>query len=247
VIPPAPHDEKKEQTPGTIEFMRQEIKHVVYYMLESRSFDNVLGWLYERGQKDGLHFIGDKGEGFRGLDPSMKNKLPTGQEAPVTKYQEGKLSNAFVLGGPAQDPWHDNSDVLMQMFRGYEGYKKREKAKMDGFAWNQDGVGVMESFTPEQVTVLNGLAKNFAVCDEWFGSMPGGTDVNRGFSVSGSAYNRLGTWEGGKAYENWPDSPHRQSIWKVLWSQRPWPTDQTRIVSPRLPSFIGPTDGYRLE
>ena len=37
------------------------------------------------------------------------------------------------------------------------------------------------------------------------------------------------------------------SAQQLLAFQRPWPTDQTRRVSPRLPSFIGPTDGYRLE
>jgi phospholipase C len=58
---------------------------------------------------------------------------------------------------------------------------------------------VLSSFTPDQLSVLNGLAKQFAVSDDWFSSVPGGTDLNRGFSVSGSGYNRLGTWGGGKA------------------------------------------------
>jgi len=224
VLPPAPQDAGKATTPGTIEFMREKIEHVVYYMLESRSFDNVLGWLYERGRTEGLNWIGGREGGFRGVDTSMSNTLPDGSAAKLSKYEEGKLSEAFVLGGPAQDPWHNNSDVLMQLFHGYVGYAKRREPTMDGFAWNQNSGGVMSTFTPEQLSVLNGLAAHFAVSDEWFGSLPGGTDVNRGFSVSGSAYDRLGTWEGGKPYEDWPDTPHRQSIWKVLWSHghRDW-------------------------
>ncbi|CAA0100255.1 Non-hemolytic phospholipase C [BD1-7 clade bacterium] len=218
VVPSQPKDETREKTPGTIEFMRNNIEHVVYYMLESRSFDNVLGWLYKRGKKDGLNWVGDSEGGFRGLDLSMKNPMPDGTPAHVSQYQSGKLSDQFVLGGPAQDPWHDNSDGLMQMFHGYEGYAERSTPTMDGFAWNQDSPAIMSSFTPEQLTVMNGLAKHFGVSDDWFGSIPGGTDVNRGFSVSGSAYNRLGTWEGGTAYEDWPNSAHRQSIWKALWN-----------------------------
>lgn len=206
------------KSPGTIEFMREEIQHVVYYMLESRSFDNVLGWLYQRGQQDGLNWVGPNTDGFRGLDSSMSNPMPDGTPATVSQYQNGQLSNAFVLGGPAQDPWHDNSDGLMQMFHGYDGYRNRQVAPMNGFAWNQNSAAVLSSFTPNQLSVLSGLARNFAVSDDWFSSLPGGTDVNRGFSVSGSAYNRLGTWEGGKPYQDWPDTPHRQSLWKTLWS-----------------------------
>ncbi|MFL1405322.1 alkaline phosphatase family protein [Marinobacter sp. M1N3S26] len=218
VVPSQPVHAVRAKTPGTIEFMRREIEHVVYYMLESRSFDNVLGWLYERGQRDGLNWIGPDTDGFRGLDTSMNNPLPDGRQAFVSQYMDGGLSNEFVLGGPAQDPWHDNSDVLMQMFHGYQGYSGRRTPTMDGFAWNQDSAAVLSSFTPQQLSVLNGLARAFAVSDDWFGSVPGGTDINRGFSVSGSAYNRLGTWEGGKAYQDWPDTAHRQSLWKTLWS-----------------------------
>lgn len=217
-IPSQPVDKALANTPGTIEFMRNEIKHVVYYMLESRSFDNVLGWLYERGKKDGLNWVGNNDDGFRGLDTTMSNILPGGKQAFVSQYQGGKLSNDFVLGGPAQDPWHDNSDVLMQMFHGYEGYATRAQPTMDGFAWNQNSAAVLSSFSPQQLSVLNGLAKNFGVSDDWFSSIPGGTDVNRGFSVSGSAYDRLGTWEGGDPYNDWPDVAHRQSIWKALWN-----------------------------
>ncbi len=216
-VPSQPALQERENTPGSIEFMRNKIEHVVYYMLESRSFDNVLGWLHARGQQDGLNWIGAPTDGFRGLDTSMSNPLPNGQEAHVSQYMAGKLSNDFVLGGPAQDPWHDNSDGLMQMFHGYAGYAERKQPSMDGFAWNQNTADVLSSFTPQQLPVLNGLANAYALSDDWFSSIPGGTDVNRGFSVSGSAYNRLGTWEGGTAYQDWPDTAHRQSLWNTLW------------------------------
>lgn len=218
VTPSKPIDKNAQKTPGTIDFMRQKIEHVVYYMVESRSFDNALGWLYERGKKDGLNWVGKNNDGFRGLDSSMSNTLPDGKQAFVSQYKEGKLSNDYVLGGPAQDPWHDNSDVLMQMFHGYKGYADRKQPTMDGFAWNQNSAAVLSSFSPEQLPILNGLAKNFGLSDDWFSSLPGGTDVNRGFSVSGSAYDRLGTWEGGTPYKDWPNQEHRQSIWKALWN-----------------------------
>jgi phospholipase C len=72
--------------------------------------------------------------------------------------------------------------------------------------------------TPEQLPILNGLAENFAISDEWFCSVPGGTDINRAFAHTGSAMNRLDTWEGGNIYQNWNQYPHRPSLWKVLWN-----------------------------
>ena len=218
VIPSQVSDKKTAKTPGSLAFMQKQIEHVVYYMVESRSFDNVLGWLHKRGAKDGINWVGNKDGGFRGVDTSMNNTLPDGSDAFVDIYKGGKLSNDYVLGGPAQDPWHNNSDGLMQIFHGYDGYATRSKPTMSGFAWNQNSSAVLSTFSSEQLPILNGLGKEFAVSDDWFSSLPGGTDVNRAFSVSGSAYNRLGTWEGGVAYEDWPDEIHRQSLWKTLWS-----------------------------
>ena len=35
-----PIDQTRARVPGTIDFMRSKIKHVVYYMVENRSFDH---------------------------------------------------------------------------------------------------------------------------------------------------------------------------------------------------------------
>ena len=56
---------------------------------------------------------------------------------------------------------------------------------MDGFVWNNGIREVMWTFTPEQLPVLNGLARAFAVSDEWFCSMPGATDSQRAFAAHG--------------------------------------------------------------
>jgi phospholipase C len=202
-------------TPGTMDFMRSKIKHVVYYMVESRSFDNVLGWLYENGDQD-CHFIGSD-QAFDGASKEDFNRFE-GQDVHVSKFKDGQLSEQWDLMALTQDPFHNTIDNLQQMFSNIEGYWQQEQPDMGGFVLNNANPQVMETFTPTQLPVLNGLAKEFAVSDQWFCSIPGGTDVNRGFSVTGSAYDKLGTWEGGDAYKYFPDSPHRQSIWKVLWN-----------------------------
>ncbi len=58
---------------------------------------------------------------------------------------------------------------------------------MGGFIGNNGTGEVMLTYSPDQVPVLNGLARAFAVTDEWFSSMVGATDANRAFSLTGSA------------------------------------------------------------
>ncbi|MBN7817439.1 alkaline phosphatase family protein [Algoriphagus pacificus] len=202
--------------PGTIDFMRTKIKRVVYYMLESRSFDNVCGWLYENNQSS-INFIGSD-RPFDGASTENYN-LQEGKKVYASKFKDGKLSEDYDLSDQGQDPFHDNSDGLQQMFyETHPGYKGHATPDMGGFVRNNSNTDVMLSLTPEQLPVLNGLAENFAISDEWFCSVPGGTDINRAFSVTGSGMNRLDTWEGGSIYEYWPNFPHRQSLWKVLYN-----------------------------
>jgi phospholipase C len=77
----------------------------------------------------------------------------------------------------------------------------------------------MVTLTPEQLPVLNGLAASFAVSDAWFSALPGGTDSNRAFALTGSSFNITTTYEGGAAYADFPDTPRRQSVWHALWTQ----------------------------
>ena len=214
--PRIPVQAQQAGAPGTIDFMRSKIKHVVYYMLESRSFDNVCGWLYEKGDQ-GCHYIGSE-EPFDGVSNSDFN-FDGERKVHVSQFQGGKLSEQWDLKALDQDPFHDTTDSLQQMFSNTLGYWGRAKPDMGGFILNNANPQVMETFSPEQLPVLNGLARHFGISDRWFSSVPGGTDVNRAFSVTGSAFNKLGTWEGGNAYKYWPYTPHRQSIWKALWSQ----------------------------
>jgi phospholipase C len=50
---------------------------------------------------------------------------------------------------------------------------------------------IMESFAPDQVPVLSQLAKEFAVCDRWFCSLPSETWPNRSFVHAGTSFGRL--------------------------------------------------------
>lgn len=216
-----PMDAKLAGTPGTMDFMRDKIEHVIYYMIENRSFDHVCGWLYSKNSP--IKVIGPAGP-YRGVDKNFTNSF-RGKEYAVTKYNNGKLSEKtpdgkpFVLDLDKQDPYHDNSDVLRQMyFNDINDYYNKKEPDMGGFAVNNGTEEVMLGYSPEQLPVLNGLAKHFAISDDWFCSMPGGTDVNRAFSLTGSSLGQLNNFQNGVQYSEWSDYPHRPSIWKILWS-----------------------------
>ncbi|SDZ96251.1 alkaline phosphatase family protein [Variovorax sp. YR216] len=212
------------EMPGTIDFMRSKIKHVVYLMLENRSFDHVCGWLYGKGET-GINFVGDDRpfdgvlESMFNLDPGMPDK--NGKPTPVfvEKYKDGQLSDDWDLDFLPEDPYHDKSDVLRQLFySNRDGYAQRATPDMGGFVWNNGVHEVMWTYSPEQLPVLNGLAKGFGVSDAWFSAMPGATDPNRAMAFTGSALGQLNNFQNGTQYTYWPLSPHRQSMWKVLWS-----------------------------
>lgn len=214
--PPIPADPALAELPGTMDYLRTKVKHVVYIMLENRSFDHVCGWLY--GENDApAQILGSPGP-FKGASTDMFNESG-GKRVYLSRFRDGKIDETEQLEVFNEDPYHDNSDVLRQMFHADpEGYEKRAVPDMGGFVCNNGNANVMETFTPEQLPVLNGLAKNFAVSDEWFCSMPGGTDVNRAFSLTGSSLGQLNNFQNFAEYTYWPYNLHRPSIFKVLWA-----------------------------
>ena len=214
--PPLLPDAKQAVTPGTIDFMQSKIKHVVYYMLENRSFDHVLGWLHAKGDEK-LHIVGPEGP-YKGATTQMYN-MDGDQKVPLTKFKDGKLSTDWVLEMFSDDPYHDLSDVLRQMFYDHpNGYEAHAVPDMGGFVWNNGNSQVMETFTPNQLPILNGLAGEYAVSDEWFCSMPSCTDANRAFGLTGSSQGQCNNFMDPPQYIFWPEQPHRASIWKTLWA-----------------------------
>jgi len=198
-------------SPGTIDFMRSKIQRVVFYMLENRSFDHVCGWLYENDTPS--HFIGGGHHSFDGTSFAHFNVDNRNQNIYVSKVAQGNWTC------PTVGAKHDHPDVMHQLFdNGSHSYSSKQDPTMTGFVTDNDTGQAMETYTPKQLPILNGLAKAYSVSDKWFCSLPGPTDVNRAFSLTGSSFGRTVNFESGSTYANWPDSPHRPSIWKILWS-----------------------------
>ena len=211
--------------PQTIEFMRSKIEHVVYYMIENRSFDHVCGWLYEHDMPNVI--IPNSSKPFDGTSTNYFNYKKDGTtKVPVYKFKHGNMDRSISLDAPTKAGYHGFYWVINQLFGGSDKkYARKQAPPMMGFLdYNDDHNDAMVSYTPDQLPILNGLAKSFAVSDEWFSSFPGPTDVNRAFSLTGSSFGQTDNFESQPVYGLWPNKHHRPSIWNTLWSNgfRDW-------------------------
>jgi len=152
--------------------MAQTINHVVVLMLENRSFDHVFGFMRSAAYPvDGL-----TGNESNPLDPHHPSP-----DIPVSR------NAGYVL---PQDPGHTFTDVNQQLYSNPGGPPPAGQPNR-GFIYSyaqQPDVGagdapkIMECFDPGRLPVITRLAREFAVCDRWFSSVPGPTWPNRFFA-----------------------------------------------------------------
>lgn len=189
------------------------ITNVIVVMLENRSYDNILGWLYNPSNQCPYDQAPPKQNNLNGLKGDETNPSPeeggdpikvmnqtttidskTQQSYPGTTvpiYDPGEPFNDMaqqILGTttpPTQnpynvDPWPPDSPTLMQGFTLNYAHIKGpfdvEKVPSGNYP------DVMNYFTPTQVPVTAWLANHFAVCDQWFASVPTHTFTNRAFA-----------------------------------------------------------------
>lgn len=153
--------------------------HVVVLMLENRSFDNVLGYLYEDGVPAWKNFEGVAGKGL--TNPDANGNLVG-------------VSAGTDFGQPYPDPGEEFDHVTMQLFGSsrtsgtpqMQGFVKdyydtlQALRNWPGSPANQSSA-IMKCFTFSTIPVLSGLAKEFAVFDHWFCAVPSQTWCNRAF------------------------------------------------------------------
>jgi phospholipase C len=165
------------------------IDHVVLVMLENRSFDHMLGFLYP------------KSDNFDGLDGTESNPDANGNTATVFQITPG-MQNAyyFPLANPAEGYQATNNQLFSSDTPPASG-----EAANDGFVTSfakelqhpahpldpklvgTVPASIMGMYDAEALPVLSGLAKGFAVCDRWFASVPTQTFPNRAFAVAGTS------------------------------------------------------------
>jgi phospholipase C len=157
------------------------LKHIVVVMFENRSFDTVLGWLYDGGAPNVVLPPGSSPK-FDGLDPSMSNPTQAGQPVGVTR-------SAASYTVPDPDPKETFANVTQQLL----GANDDVPAPMQGFVANYqmtsttDPTHVMQCHSVAQLPVLSALARAYAVSDAWFASVPSQTWPNRAFGHAGTS------------------------------------------------------------
>jgi phospholipase C len=155
------------------------LKHIVVLMMENRSFDHMLGGLMAEDPR------------IDGLTGNETNPDTTGASVkvqPQAQYQS-QLD---------PDPDHHFPAVDLQIFNGDNSNPR--VANMQGFVksyFNQlhdakHSQKIMYYFKPEKLGILTTLAKEFAVFNGWFSSIPGPTICNRTFAHYGTSFGNVG-------------------------------------------------------
>jgi phospholipase C len=182
------------------------LDHVVVVMFENRSFDNLLGRLYEPGEVASF-------EGVLGKELSN----------PVPEWAEHRPDDGIVRYGvapnmntPDPDSGEEYPHINTQLFgildaenRGVLQPEKTLNEPREGQAPSMDGFvadfismlmgelgrqptveeysQIMTGYTPGQMPVLSGIARGFATFDHWFCDVPTCTYPNRSFFHAGQS------------------------------------------------------------
>ncbi|MET3132090.1 phospholipase C [Oxalobacteraceae bacterium GrIS 1.11] len=177
------------------------IQHIVQLMLENRSFDQMLGFLYaDRGN------ISPAGQPYDGLTGRESNPDGSGRDVPVYKI-EANSNHPYLM--PGADPGEGFYNTNMQLFS-TQHPKPGARPNNLGFVANfksaiaadrakhyQDTLPdtiasqIMGMYAPESLPVMSALARAYAVCDRWHASVPTQTIPNRAFAAAATSQGRL--------------------------------------------------------
>ncbi|MGO9261494.1 MAG: alkaline phosphatase family protein [Bryobacteraceae bacterium] len=176
------------------------IDHIVVVMLENRSFDHMLGFLYAPGNTSPL------GQPFDGLTGNESNPDGKGGSVKVYRIQASDPHPYFM---PGADPGEGFPNTNGQLFGTITAPAKGTPATNNGFVTNfaatltylakqpnavisgTTASQIMGMYTPDLLPVLSKLAAGYAVCDQWFSPAPTETFPNRAFASMATSQGHL--------------------------------------------------------
>ena len=190
--------------PGSSQAQLPAIQHIVVLMLEQRSFDHMLGFLYTSQGN-----ISPAGHPYEGLTGTESNPDESGEPVQVFRILPTD-PHAYYMPGAC--PGISYASIKSQFYGNTRGVASGAAVPSNqGFVTNftytlnwqaQQKEGwtvvpgttpsaIMGCFTPEALPVLSGLARGYAVCDQWFASAPAGTLPNRAFAWTATSQGRM--------------------------------------------------------
>jgi len=211
-------------------------EHVVVLMMENRSFDQVLGWLYPSAvPRAGQHFNGLAGR-------RQTNRAANGEEVAAHRFT-GTAEDVLIR--PTVNAGEGYAHTRQQLW----GTRDADGGpKMDGFVADYEAhlrsyLGrdpnpseyrqVMGGFGPDALPVLSTLATEFGVFDRWFAAVPSETWCNRAFFHAATS-NGFVSNSGNGGYGKWLDAPATPTVFNSLQDAGvPWRVyyDASQVIS----------------
>ncbi len=169
------------------------LDHIVVVLFENRSLDNVLGHLYP--PEDGKNFDGVIGKDLTNPIPGWAEHRDGRDVVPYTVATDMDSPNP----DSGEEYYHTNTqlyNVIDDHNRGKIGEavapswnapRAGSVPTMDGFVTDyistftgetgrqptyDEYAQIMTGYTPEQLPVLSGIARDFGVFDHWFAEVP---------------------------------------------------------------------------
>jgi len=166
-----------------------KIEHIFVLMLENRSFDHMFGM----SGITGIDAVSGSPTSINGVNSAVNTNVNPvdGTTVPVSTPAD------FVLKDIDQDPGHEFGEVVTQLCGVGATYNPvpggyppiNNSGFIKGYADSGSATPgrIMKCFSPDQLPVLNALAQEFAICDNWFSSLPGPTWPNRFFMLAATS------------------------------------------------------------
>lgn len=241
----------------------QAFDHLVVLMMENRSFDNLFGYLYEDAPPH--QFLGRGEPVFRGVAGRDDLGNPDDRDPPAwIPVAKADWQTPNDMCQPSPDPGeyyqpHVNRQLYGRDIVPGDAAELPDPAPMTGFVQDYiraireqefwDGVPpdrehyqrIMHCFPPEALPVLNGLAREFAISDEWFASVPTQTWPNRSFLHSAQSHGFVTNadfikWHANTAptlFERLGAALGAERGWRVYWDPQDL-APLTRFLHPQL-------------
>ncbi len=238
--------------------IQAKIKHVVVLMLENRSFDNLVGWLYDDASPPAHFLPPGTPEKYNGLDGAdYANPIDFSEHARVFPAVKG-VGGDFRI--PAPDPNEKFKHMNRQLFgrdvdlsdscwmppakatpamRGFLADYVTAKCSNERIAPQ-----IMRTYAPDELTAMSRVAQKYAISDNYHASCPTQTWPNRAFMHAGTSHGRVNNFPyvpyDAKTIYNVFEEAGEKVSWGVYKSSRIVPS-LTRIQMTKLwhPSLDG--------
>jgi phospholipase C len=162
-----------------------QINHIVVLMMENRSLDNLLGFVYAAQNNEPPNNIPEPSPPTATSYDGLVANTYFNELKPNSPVYASEGAQSTVT--PSPDPGEEFTQMTAQIFGA------SATADMSGFLANyntQDAADpdqIMQSYSPTQVPVISQIAQAFALSDAWYASAPCQTWPNRGFVHTGSS------------------------------------------------------------